>query len=46
MKVNIFFLTIIIKRRKITPEEVQQKVKVDKIYEENRRKVENYIRYY
>lgn len=46
MKVNIFFFTIIIKRRKVSLEEALRNKQVEKIFEEERRKVDNYIRYY
>ncbi|MFJ7730813.1 YrzI family small protein [Lysinibacillus sp. NPDC097231] len=44
MILNIFALTITIKKREISLEEALHNENVKKIFEENRRKVENYIR--
>jgi len=41
---NIFALTITITKREISLEKALQNEKAKKIFEENRRKVDNYIR--
>lgn len=45
MILNIFSLTITITKREISHEKALQNENAKKIFEENRRKVENYIRY-
>jgi len=42
--INIFALTITITKREISIEKALQHENAKKIFEENRRKVENYIR--
>jgi uncharacterized protein (TIGR02413 family) len=44
MILNIFALTITITKREISLEEALHNENAKKIFEENRRKVENYIR--
>ncbi|MGE7926767.1 YrzI family small protein [Lysinibacillus xylanilyticus] len=44
MILNIFALTITITKREISLEKVLHNENAKKIFEENRRKVENYIR--
>ncbi|WP_141905802.1 YrzI family small protein [Lysinibacillus sp. Y5S-8] len=44
MILNFFALTITITKRKISREQALHNENVKKIFEENRRKVENYIR--
>lgn len=46
MTFNIFFLTITIRKREISLEQALHNENVKKIFEENRRKVENHIRRY
>ncbi|HWK23062.1 MAG TPA: YrzI family small protein [Ureibacillus sp.] len=46
MTLNIFSLTITITKREISIEKALHNEYVEKIFEENRRKVENYFRQY
>lgn len=46
MTLNIFFLTITITKREISLETALHNENVKKIFEENRRKVENHFRQY
>jgi uncharacterized protein (TIGR02413 family) len=45
MTLNILFLTITITKRKTTVEEELHNQTVEKLYEENRNRVEKYIRH-
>ena len=44
MVVNIFSLTITIKKREVSLEKALQNENAQKIFEDSRRKVENYMR--
>ncbi|QCR31964.1 YrzI family small protein [Lysinibacillus sp. SGAir0095] len=46
MTFNIFFLTITIRKREISLEEALHNENAKKIFEENRRKIENHFRQY